>query len=54
MKGMFSTSLDKEIASGYAASKVIDEDGQIIKGITPVVFIIQWGNKRTGHFLVEK
>ena len=37
MKGMFSSSLNKKIAVGYAGANAVE-------GKTPVVFIIQWGH----------
>ena len=47
MKGMFSSSLNKEIAVGYAAANAAE-------GKIPCVFIIQWGHAQVGHFLVDK
>ena len=46
MRGMFSSSLNKDVASGYAAANVTE-------GKVPVVFIIQWGHARGDHFLVD-
>ena len=46
MRGMFSSSLNKKVAVGFATANLTDDK-------TAVLFIIQWGHRRGDHFVVD-